>query len=71
MPIYIVKEKHTGMPQAMVDARLPSQAIAMIAANTLTAEVAKPADLISLTKAGMEVQLVGSSNQQPSIPGAE
>jgi len=71
MPIYKMKNLLTGEPIGLVDARLPSQAQAHGARLIVGVEVAKPHDLIEMTKAGFNLETVGSAGQQPDLEDAE
>lgn len=71
MTIYVVKSRETGSVLALVEGKLPSQAVAHVARSTIVASVAKPHELFSLARSGFEIQYLGSANQQLEIPAEE
>lgn len=56
MPIYLVTDSSNGQPkQHLVSAKTPAGAIAVIRDPRYTARIASDAELIALTKQGVEL----------------
>jgi hypothetical protein len=58
MPHYVVEPKaeHEASAVRIVDAKNQARALAHVVEDTLTVRLAEPADFVSATKAGVEIE---------------